>query len=47
LKKTLTDLKDEPYSLYSVEKILDQIDLITTSEEFKSTNAYAKQNIVL
>jgi outer membrane protein insertion porin family len=46
LKKTLTDLKGEPYSLYSVEKILDQIDLITTSEEFKSTNAYAKQNII-
>ncbi len=39
-------LKDEPYSLYSVDKILDEIDSITTSEEFKSTNAYAKQNIV-
>ena len=46
LQKMLADLKDEPYSLYSVEKILDEIDLITTSEEFKSTNAYAKQNIV-
>ncbi len=46
LKEILDDLKDEPYSLYSVEKILDEIDSITTSEEFKSTNAYAQQNIV-
>jgi len=46
LKKLLLDLKDKPYSLYSVDKILDEIDLITTSEEFKSSNAYAQQNIV-
>ncbi len=46
LRKLLDDLKDEPYSLYSVDKILDKIDLITTSEEFKSSNAYAEQNII-
>ena len=46
LKKILSDLEDEPYSLYSVDKILNEIDLITTSEEFKSSNAYAQQNIV-
>ena len=46
LKKLLLDLKDEPYSLYSVDKILDQIDLITTNEEFKSSKAYAQQNII-
>jgi outer membrane protein insertion porin family len=46
LKKLLIDLKDEPYSLYSVDKILDEIDLITTTEEFKSSSAYAQQNIV-
>jgi len=46
LKKLLIDLKDEPYSLYSVDKILDEIDLITTSEEFQSSSAYAQQNIV-
>ena len=46
LKKLLVDLKDEPYSIYSIDKILDKIDLITTSEEFKSSNAYAKKNIV-
>ncbi len=46
LNKLLLDLKDEPYSLYSVDKILDEIDLITTTEEFQSSNAYAQQNIV-
>jgi outer membrane protein insertion porin family len=46
LKKLLKDLKDEPYSLYSVDKILDEIDLITTSEEFESSKAYAQQNII-
>ena len=46
LKKLLSNLKDEPYSLYSVDKILDEIDLITTTEEFQSSNAYAQQNIV-
>ena len=45
LKKLLTELKDEPYSLYSVDKILDEIDLITTTEEFKSSTAYTLQNI--
>ena len=46
LKTILLNLKDEPYSLYSVDKILDEIDLITTNEEFKSSNAYAQQNII-
>tara|TARA_B100001093_G_scaffold267623_1_gene255944 strand:+ start:1513 stop:3756 length:2244 start_codon:yes stop_codon:yes gene_type:complete len=46
LKTVLLDLKDKPYSLYSVDKILDEIDLITTNEEFKSSNAYAQQNII-
>ncbi len=45
LKKLLIELKDEPYSLYSVDKILDEIDLITTTEEFKSSTAYTLQNI--
>ncbi|MDC1114981.1 outer membrane protein assembly factor BamA, partial [Candidatus Pelagibacter sp.] len=42
----LVDLKGEPYSIYSVDKILNEIDLITTNEEFKSSNASAQQNIV-
>ena len=47
LNKLLVDLKGEPYSIYSVDKILNEIDLITTNEEFKSSNAFAQQNIVL
>mgnify|MGYP001193977780 CR=1 FL=1 len=46
LDKLLKDLKGEPYSLYSVEKILDEIDTITISEEFKSANAYSEENTV-
>ncbi len=45
LKKLLLNLKGQPYSLYSVDKILDEIDLITTNEEFKSSKAFAQQNI--
>ncbi len=45
LNKLLLNLKGQPYSLYSVDKILDEIDLITTNEEFKSSNAFAQQNI--
>ena len=46
LNKLLVDLKGEPYSINSVDKILNEIDLITTNEEFKSSNAFAQQNIV-
>ena len=46
INKLLIDLKGEPYSIYSLDKILDEIDLITTNEEFKSSNAFARQNIV-
>ena len=45
LNKLLDDLKGEPYSIYAVDKILDEIDSITTSEEYKSSVAYAEQNI--
>ena len=46
LNKLLVDLRGEPYSIYSVDKILNEIDLITTNDEFKSSNAFAQQNIV-
>ena len=46
LNRLLVDLKGEPYSIYSVDKILNEIDLITTNEEFKSSNAFTQQNIV-
>ena len=45
LKKIFKDLKDQPYSINSVEKIISQIDLITTNEEFKTINAYVEENI--
>ncbi len=47
LDKILDELKGEPYSINSVDKILNEIDLITSSEEFKSSTAYAQLNIVL
>ena len=46
LNKLLVDLKGEPYSINSVDKILNEIDLITTNEEYKSSNAFAQQSIV-
>tara|TARA_B100001057_G_scaffold222012_1_gene222421 strand:- start:242 stop:2488 length:2247 start_codon:yes stop_codon:yes gene_type:complete len=46
LNKLLIDLKGEPYSIHSIEKILDEVDLITTTEEFKSINAYTEQTII-
>ena len=33
------DLKDKPYSLYSIDKILDEIDNITIEEEYKTISA--------
>ena len=46
LDKLFDDLKGKPYSIYSVDKILDEINIITTTEEFKSINAYAEENII-
>ena len=46
LTKTLTDLKGEPYSLNSVQKILDEIDLITVNQEFKSIKASVEETII-
>ncbi len=45
LIKTLIDLKGKPYSLNSVEKILDEIDLITVNLEFKSIKASIDETI--
>ena len=38
-------LENTPYSLNSVEKIINKIDLITTNEEYKTINAYVDENI--
>ncbi len=39
------DLKGKPYSINSVEKIINKIDLITTNDEFKTINAYVNEKI--
>ena len=46
LNKLFTEFKDKPYSLYSVEKILDEIDKITLNEEYVSIKAFVQENII-
>ena len=46
LNKILIDLKGKPYSLKSVEKILNQIDTITIQDEFKSVKANIEETII-
>tara|TARA_Y100000389_G_scaffold192917_1_gene221090 strand:+ start:2523 stop:4769 length:2247 start_codon:yes stop_codon:yes gene_type:complete len=45
LNELLKDLKNEPYSINSVDKILDEIDKITTEDEFKTVKAYSEESI--
>ena len=45
LKKLFAELNGEPYSLNAVNKILEEIDVITAVEEFYSTNATVEENI--
>jgi len=47
LEKLFAKLKGEPYSLSSVNKILDEVDEITATEEFYSTKATVEENISL
>ena len=46
LTKILSDLSGKYYSINSVEKIIEEIDSITTNEEFKSVNAVLEEEIV-
>jgi len=46
LEDLFEKLKGEKYSINSVEKILNEIDKITIQEEFKSSRAYIKENLV-
>ena len=43
---SLNDLKGSQYSINSVEKILNEIDLITINEEFKSIKSTVEEEIV-
>ena len=45
LNKTFTELKDKPYSLFSVQKILDKINEITLIEQYQSINAKIKEKV--
>ena len=45
LEKLFSELKGEPYSLNSVNKILEKVDVITATEEFYSTKATIEENI--
>ena len=46
LNKTLVNLKGKPYSINSVENILDEIDLVTLNDEFKSINAVLEEELL-
>ena len=46
LINSLNDLKGNQYSINSVEKILNEIDLITINEEFKSIKSTVEEEIV-
>ena len=46
LNNLFKKLKGEKYSIYSVEKILNEIDKITIQEEFKSSRALVREELV-
>ncbi len=46
LSKKLENLKDKPYSINAVEEILEEIDIITTREEFKTVIAELDEEII-
>ena len=46
LNKLLVKIKGEKYSLNLIDKILDEIDQITTVEEYKFINATVKENVI-
>ena len=46
INSLFNDLNGKKYSLNSVNSILDTIDQITTSEEFKTINAFVEEDIV-
>ena len=46
LENIFSEIKNKPYSINSVNEILNEIDKITTNEEFHSVNATVTENIV-
>ena len=45
LKNLFNDIKGEPYSINTVDKILDEIDIITLNEEYKSISAEVNETL--
>lgn len=45
LKNFLKKLEGLPYSIHSVDKIIDKIDFISLNEEYLSVNAYLEENL--
>ncbi len=45
INKLLNKIKGEPYSINSIDKILDEIDYVTTMEQFKFINATVTENL--
>ena len=46
LNELFIEFKGKPYSLYSIKKILDEIDKITQNEEYVSIKAFVQENIL-
>ena len=46
LNKLFSEVKGEPYSINTVNKILDEIDYITSNNEFLSVSATLEENII-
>ena len=46
LKKIFNELKDKPYSINSVEQIINEIDKISINEQFESVKASVSENII-
>ena len=46
LENLFIKLQDKPYSINSVEKIVNEIDKITIEDEFKTSKAFVKESVV-
>jgi len=46
LKNLFSDLKDEPYSINKVEKILNKLDTISINQQFQSVKSAVTENII-
>ena len=46
LKKLFSNLKGEPYSINQIDKILDEIDLITLQEQYQFIKATVEENLI-